>query len=170
MYVIVQLGGGICGAVLGRLIGGKAVVPMIGGGNGLLQAFLAEAIFTGLFILTILCVVPKSGQPHPYFGAAIGLALFVAVGCTASISGGSINPSVAVSLVLVGNLTKLHYALWVSFANAVGAIAGVIVYFLVDNGEDKSPETILREIRSKILHPKAASAGGSSEAAPLISA
>lgn len=68
IYVICQLGGGVCGAILGRLIDGSKVVPAIGAGHGLLQAFLAESIFTALFILTILSAVPKSGDPPSYFG------------------------------------------------------------------------------------------------------
>lgn len=68
MYWIAQFAGGFCGALLGRIIGGVGVFPAIGETHNFMQAFLAELVFTAVFILVILLVVPKSGTPGPYYG------------------------------------------------------------------------------------------------------
>lgn len=76
------------------------------------------------------------------------------------------NPAVALSLVLVKKVSKLHYALWVALANAVGGVVGTILFYFLDSDEDSDkPESILRDIRDRLVHPKM---GGAGEGDPLL--
>lgn len=169
MYWIAQFGGGFTGALLGRIIEGKSIYPAIGETHNFMQAFLAELVFTAFFILIILSVVPKSGKPEVHFGLTIGLTLFASIVCIASVSGASLNPAVALGLVLVKKVTSLHYALWVTCANAAGAIVATFIYFLFDNGDEQMhPDDILVELRDRLLSINPKTAGSTGETDPLL--
>ncbi len=169
MYWIAQFGGGFVGALLGRIIEGKSVYPAIGETHNFMQAFLAELVFTAFFILVILSVVPKNGKPEVHFGMTIGLALFASIVCIGSVSGASLNPAVALSLVLVKKVTSLHYALWVICANGAGAIVATFIYYLFDNGDEQMhTDDIVAEIRDRLMSLNPTTVGNTGETDPLL--
>lgn len=166
-YWVAQFSGGFCGALLGRILEGKSVLPAIGATHNFMQAFLAELIFTAFFILVILQVVPKSGKPESHFGATIGMTLFACIVAIGSISGASLNPAVALSLILAKNLTKLHYAVWVVGANAAGAVLATFIWYMLDSGDEElNPNQVLFELRDKILSLNPSANDGEME--PLV--
>ena len=134
-----------------------------------MQAFLAELVFTAFFILVILSVVPKNGKPEVHFGMTIGLALFASIVCIGSVSGASLNPAVALSLVLVKKVTSLHYALWVICANGAGAIVATFIYYLFDNGDEQMhTDDIVAEIRDRLMSLNPTTVGNTGETDPLL--
>lgn len=101
------------------------------------------------------------------FSAAIGIVYFAGIICTGSISGASLNPAVAISLVIVLKMNELHYALWVILANFVGAIIATIFYYLADTDEVRVSITAMR---NRMLHPSMKPAATTGETEALISA
>lgn len=168
-YWVAQFGGGFVGALVGKIVEGTSVHPAVGEGHNFLQAFLAELIFTAIFIFIILMVVPANGAPNPTFGITIGLTLFACVIAIGSISGACLNPAVASSLVLINKLTKLHYALWVALANAGGALVATFLYMLLYSEEKTlTPEEILHKMTSKLDEIKTGVTATDEETAPLV--
>lgn len=166
-YWVAQFGGGFVGALLGRILEGKSVEFAVGKTHNLMQAILAEFIFTTFFILVILQVVPKSGKPDMHFGATIGMTLFACIVAIGSISSASLNPAVALSLVLVKNVLELHYAVIVVGANAAAGVLATFIWYLLDNGDEQlHPNDILIELRNKMLSLK--TTGTDAETAPLV--
>lgn len=168
-YWVAQFGGGFVGALVGRILAGrgKSVTFAVGASHNVLQAFLAELIFTAFFILVILQVVPKSGKPETHAAATIGMTLFACCVATGSISGASINPAVALSLILVKNALEFHYAVIVVAANALGGILATFIWYLLDSGDEQlHPNDILIELRDKMLQLK--TTGTDAETAPLV--
>lgn len=132
LYWIFQVIGGLCGALLGGLIGGKAVAISRGADYYLLQAFLAELVFTALLCLTVLATATNSKvEGNSYYGAAIGSVVMVGAFSVAPISGAAFNPAVAFSLSLIHGINKVAYMLWIVLAQAAGAVAGAFLFYLV---------------------------------------
>lgn len=70
VYWLFQVGGGLCGALLGGIIGGKFIAVSIGPGFNLVQAFLAEFVFTTLLCFTVLGVATNSkAENNSYYGS-----------------------------------------------------------------------------------------------------
>lgn len=69
LYWIFQVGGGVLGALLGGLIIGKFATLAVGVGYSVLQAFLAEFVFTALLCFTVLAVATNSkAEGNSYYG------------------------------------------------------------------------------------------------------
>merc|ERR1712072_356620 len=65
---------------------------------GLGNAVLVEFVFTLLLTLCVLNVaLPKAAQGNEYFGLAIGGAVFSGIYACKNISGGVMNPAVAIA-------------------------------------------------------------------------
>lgn len=132
LYWMFQIGGGLCGALLGGLIGGKAVVVAKGPDFYLLQAFLAELVITALLCLTVLATVTNSKTDgNAYYGVAIASVILVGIVTCAPISGAAFNPAVAFSLAIVHGISKIAYMLWIVLAQAAGGVAGAALFYLV---------------------------------------
>jgi len=105
-YIIAQLIGAVCAALLNASIVGRrlAVLASLGGTypnsevlsfygvNPTLAAFVCEMVITFILVFTILCSTEKDA-PSGFAGLAIGLILGMNVTVAANISGGSMNPA-----------------------------------------------------------------------------
>ena len=141
MYILFQIIGAILGSAILYLLvtnGGNGG-PTTTGSNGfaegkMLQAFLAETIFTFVFVLVVLGVTSKKGNAS-LAGLAIGLTLVLVHIVCIPITGTSVNPARSIGPALFeGGLALKQLWLFI-VAPLLGAAlsAGVWKYI----GEDK---------------------------------
>eukprot|EP00172_Hildenbrandia_rubra_P002638 Plantae.Rhodophyta-Hildenbrandia_rubra.ctg3635.p1 GENE.Plantae.Rhodophyta-Hildenbrandia_rubra.ctg3635~~Plantae.Rhodophyta-Hildenbrandia_rubra.ctg3635.p1 ORF type:complete len:243 (+),score=49.02 Plantae.Rhodophyta-Hildenbrandia_rubra.ctg3635:147-875(+) len=137
LYWLFQILGAILGALVGLLVTGGAWVPTVGPHHNIVQAFLAEMIFTAILALAFLATATSSKvENNQYYGAAVGLTAFVAASSIAHVSGAVLNPAVSIGLYLAkGALHKVVYILWIILAQLVGAVLGACAFYLVDPEE-----------------------------------
>lgn len=132
LYWIFQVGGGVCGALLGALIGGKTAPVQRGADYYLLQALLAELVFTALLALTVLGTATNDKvDGNSYYGAAIGLVILAGAFTCHSISGAVFNPAVAIGLGIISGFKHLTYCLAVIAVNLGGGICGALLFYIV---------------------------------------
>lgn len=131
LYWLFQMIGAVAGAILGAAIrGGSVIAPARGAEYYVLQAFLAELVFTALLAYTYLATRTNSKvEGNSYYGIAIGLVTLVGSYCVAPISGAVFNPAITVSLCLVK--FQVAYILWSILAQAAGGIAGALLFYIV---------------------------------------
>lgn len=136
LYWIFQFAGAFAGALLGALIGGNYVAFAKGSEYYLLQAFLAELLFTALLCYVFLaCCSNSKVDGNSYYGLAIGLTVVVGTLCVSHISGAVFNPAIATALSLVHGIREIAYMLWIVLAQACGGIAGALLFYIVEPTE-----------------------------------
>ncbi|KAH9600592.1 Major intrinsic protein [Trypanosoma melophagium] len=146
-YFIAQMLGGVAAAFYCVLIhGNEFPVPNMGlDFLQMLRGFLAESIFTFVLTSVVLHVAISKQRDNNFYGFAIGTAVLVGGLTCGSISGGAFNPAVATSLIVVRCFVSFSdtgctpmASLWVYWASeAVGSIAGTILYLAVQNVEER---------------------------------
>lgn len=149
-YIISQLIGAVIGAgVLYLIASGRNgwILPEWGlGANGwgegylgnynLTSAFVAEAVFTFLFLFVILAVTSKYGN-STMAGLAIGVTLMLIHLVVIPITGTSVNPARSFGPAIFSGGTALSQ-LWLFFvAPILGAIVAAIIWKFGFETEDK---------------------------------
>jgi len=131
-YIIAQFIGGILAAVVYLVVYGTHFTPGMSANVTFVSAFLVEALFTFALVFVVLNVaVSKKAAGNQYFGAVIGLTIFVGATVGGAISGGAFNPAVGIAPLLVdfqnisANISNI--ALY-AFAPVVGALVASLVY------------------------------------------
>lgn len=130
LYWVFQLIGAFCGGLLGKLMSGQSVAPVPGAEYHALQAYLCEFVFTALLCFVVLATCTNSSvDGNSYYGAAIGLTVFVGIVAAGPISGGVFNPAVAIALgILAGHI---WYMIWIVVFQMLGGLAGACLFYLV---------------------------------------
>jgi MIP family channel proteins len=134
-YWIAQIIGGVIAAAVLRFVFSKTILEAVlnapgkGISNG--QAFVLEAIFTGLFLLVVTTLATDKRAPWNGVFAPFGIGLFIFIAATVCgpISGGSFNPARSLTPALVAG--KFDH-LWIYIVAPLlgGAIGGIIhAYF-----------------------------------------
>lgn len=132
MYMIFQIVGGLLGALMGGFIVGTYSMIKVGTDYSLLQALFAEVLFTFLLTFVVLGVATNSNvSGNHYYGAAIGMALMVAVITIGPISGCAINPAVALGLSIASGFENFLYVFYVILVDLLGGAAAAGCFFLV---------------------------------------
>lgn len=140
-YIIAQLIGAILGAgVLYLLVSGKSGFEMQewglgsnGWGEGYLgnfnvtSAFLAEAVFTGLFIFVILAVTSRYGN-STMAGLAIGITLMLIHLVVIPITGTSVNPARSLGPALFAGGKALAQLWLFIIAPVIGSIVAALIW------------------------------------------
>lgn len=119
-YVLFQCLGALAAAFVAYLITGTAVVPKPTSDITFVSIILVEAIFTFALASVVLHVATSQRTAHNnYFGLAIGLVLVAAAYSAGPLSGGVLNPAVAIGTTLVDleNIT-------LNFSNMIFYIVG----------------------------------------------
>ena len=103
IYVVFQLLGAFCAALLFNLIWGRSVGgPRPNADINVLKALAIEIIFTFALASVVLAVATsKKTAGNNYYGIAIGFTVMAAAIAGGSISGGAYNPAVATGPILV---------------------------------------------------------------------
>jgi aquaporin Z len=137
-YMAAQTLGAVLGsAILFVLAKGSGSATTLTGANGfadgsLVQAFVAEVVFTAVFVLVVLGTTAKGGAGN-FAGLAIGLTLVLVHIVCIPITGTSVNPARSIGPALFAG-TKALSQLWVfivaPFAGA--AVAAALWKFISD--------------------------------------
>merc|ERR1719240_1372528 len=100
------------------------------------DAVACEILYTFALCYVVLNVATASeNSPNHYFGLAIGFTVVSAAITIGAISGCSLNPAVSIGSMVaahfVHGLPALHFSSFYIFAPFVGAICGVLAFYLV---------------------------------------
>eukprot|EP01084_Bolivina_argentea_P269547 458130_1 len=143
MYFLMQFIGATTGGLFAWMIGGRAAAqwyPTVwqeetdyDNDFRLFQAFIAEFIFTYLYVSIYLhCIDDKRQSNNQFYGLSLGLCYAVTISAIGPISGGCINTALWFGCVLpalmtdqIGNGIGDCWIYWIS-PLAGGAVAGLI--------------------------------------------
>ncbi|WP_436418123.1 MIP family channel protein [Petrimonas sulfuriphila] len=133
LYIVFQIIGAILGsAILWFLAKESGSTTTLTGANGfaegqMAQAFVAETIFTFIFVLVVLGVTAKNGL-NKFAGLAIGLALVLVHIVCIPITGTSVNPARSIGPAIFQGGAALAQ-LWVFIvAPFLGAVIAAFVW------------------------------------------
>lgn len=139
MYMLFQVIGAILGsAILFTLVStGSHDGPTATGSNGyasgeMLQAFIAEAVFTFIFVLVVLGVTSKKGNAS-LAGLAIGLTLVLVHIVCIPITGTSVNPARSIGPAIFQGGEALSQLWLFIVAPLVGAALSAGVWKYLDS-------------------------------------
>lgn len=141
MYIISQVIGAIIGSsILYCLAKDSGSQTTLTGANGfaegaMMTAFVAEFVFTFIFVLVVLGVTSK-GALNDFAGLAIGLALVLIHIVCIPITGTSVNPARSIGPAIFQGGAALTQ-LWVFIvAPLLGAVLSAIVWKILDSKEN----------------------------------
>ncbi len=124
-YMLFQiLGASIASLLVLNIKGNNSIIAAT---PNIWNALLVEFIFTFALVYVVLNVaISKKTSGNSYYGLAIGFTLMTAAYAIGSISGGAINPAVAVGLTIMGlsSLNNLWIFIVANFAG--GALAAAV--------------------------------------------
>lgn len=142
MYIISQIIGAIIGSgILYFLAKDSGSTTTLTGANGfaecaMMTAFVAEFVFTFIFVLVVLGVTSK-GALNDFAGLAIGLTLVLIHIVCIPITGTSVNPARSIGPAIFQGGAALTQ-LWVFIvAPLLGAVLSAIVWRVLDSKENK---------------------------------
>ena len=140
MYMIFQVIGAILGsAILYVLAKDSGSTTTLTGANGfadgaLLTAFIAEVVFTFVFVLVVLGATSK-GANNKFAGIAIGLTLVLVHIVCIPITGTSVNPARSIGPAIFEGAHALSQ-LWVFIvAPFLGAAISALIWKVIDTEE-----------------------------------
>lgn len=141
MYILVQLLGGFCAALVFRFMYGGIYrfVPTPDLSLNIMKPLLLEVLFTFALTMVVLNVATsKKTAGNSYYGLAIGLTIFAAASAAGDISGGVFNPAVGLGPLVVdaafGGINMGHAWLYI-VGPCTGGILGSVVYRITNPDE-----------------------------------
>ncbi|MFV0310419.1 MAG: MIP family channel protein [Dysgonomonas sp.] len=139
LYMIFQVIGAIIGsAILYVLAKDSGSTTTFTGANGytdLLPAFVAETVFTFIFVLVVLGVTSK-GANNQFAGVAIGLTLVLVHIVCIPITGTSVNPARSIGPAIFQGAEALS-KLWLFIvAPFLGAAISAVVWKVIDTEQE----------------------------------
>lgn len=142
MYMVFQIVGAIIGAmVLSLLVGtGGHTGPTITGANSfdvgeMSQAFIAEAVFTFIFVLVVLGATDEKRGAGNMAGLAIGLTLTLIHIVCIPITGTSVNPARSIGPAIMEGGQALSQLWLFIVAPFVGAAFSALVWKFIGSGK-----------------------------------
>lgn len=122
-YIGVQILGALSAAFIAYLVTGNAIVPRPSTDITFITLILVEAIFTFALCSVVLhATTTKETVGNEYYALAIGLTVMANAFTIGPISGGVINPAVAIGMILV-DIPNLLY----NIGNMVFYVSGALV-------------------------------------------
>ena len=144
LYMIFQVIGGILGStILFILVStGSHSGPTLTGSNGfgegeMLQAFIAETVFTFIFVLVALGATDKKKGAGKLAGLAIGLTLILVHIVCIPITGTSVNPARSIGPALFEGGSAISQLWLFVVAPLTGSLASSIVWKTISHHSDK---------------------------------
>lgn len=138
MYMIFQVIGAIIGsAILYVLAKNSGSTTTLTGANGyteILPAFVAETVFTFIFVLVVLGVTSKNAL-NDFAGLAIGLTLVLVHIVCIPITGTSVNPARSIGPAIFEGAHALSQLWLFIVAPFIGAVIAAIVWKAIDTAE-----------------------------------
>jgi MIP family channel proteins len=139
-YMIAQCVGAVIGsAVLYILATGSGSTTTLTGANGyaegaMITAFIAEAVFTFIFLLVVFGATSK-GSADGFAGLAIGLALVLIHIVCIPITGTSVNPARSLGPALFEGGAALSQLWLFIVAPFIGAVAAAFIWRVIDTAK-----------------------------------
>lgn len=133
LYMVFQVIGAIIGSsILWFLAKDSGSATTLTGANGfadghMAQAFVAEMVFTFIFVLVVLGVTAKNGLNH-FAGVAIGLALVLIHIVAIPITGTSVNPARSIGPAIFQGGAALSQLWLFIVAPFLGAVISAVVW------------------------------------------
>ena len=138
MYMIFQVIGAIIGSsilfILAKDSGSTTTLTGANGYHDLVQAFVAETVFTFIFLLVVLGSTSK-GANNKFAGIAIGLALVLIHIVCIPITGTSVNPARSIGPALFQGGEALSQLWLFIVAPFLGAAIAALVWKGIDTEE-----------------------------------
>lgn len=138
MYMLFQVAGAILGsAILFVLANHSGSTTTLTGSNSytdLMPAFVAEAVFTFIFVLVVFGSTSK-GAPNGFAGLAIGLTLVLIHIVCIPITGTSVNPARSIGPAIFEGGAALSQLWLFIVAPFIGAIVAAVVWKFLDKEE-----------------------------------
>ena len=101
-YMVVQLLGAVVAALFVQLLMNTTFAPVPGPTATMLDALLAELVFTFVLVLVVLNVATDEATAgNSYYGLAIGFTVMVSAYAAGAVSGGAFNPAVGLGSAVV---------------------------------------------------------------------
>jgi glycerol uptake facilitator protein len=150
-YLVVQLAGGLLGAVLINAIFGSHISNLNGSGGTTVgaafsqtQAAVAEGLGTFLLLATIMALAIDRRAPAGFGGLMIGLAVACEIMVIGPISGGSVNPARTfgpyLATEIFGGSTPWNES-WIYWVGPlVGGALAALAYDLIAQPERAAPD------------------------------
>lgn len=139
MYMIFQVVGAILGSailyVLAKDSGSTTTLTGANGYSDLMPAFVAEAVFTFIFVLVVLGTTSKGGAGN-FAGLAIGLSLVLIHIVCIPITGTSVNPARSIGPAIFQGGEALSQLWLFIVAPFVGAALSAIVWKVIDTEKE----------------------------------
>jgi len=143
-YWLAQLAGGVAaGFTYSWIHHGAAFAVQPSAKFGLFQAAVAEIMFTSLLCYVVLCVaVSRTTKTADACGLAIGSCIVVGGNAIGHISGGFLNPAVALGAAVVSLMHggPIIYALEYTVFQCIGAVVAVGAYRLTHGQSEDGSE------------------------------
>ena len=138
VYICAQVLGGILGSALLWIISDAMGIAGTGA-NGfeepyLLSAFVAEVIFTFIFILTVLGSTDRDNKNPHFAGLVIGLTLVLVHIVCIPITGTSVNPARSIGPALFAGMEAISQLWLFIVAPVIGAVIAVPVWRAIKGG------------------------------------
>ena len=144
MYMVFQVIGAIIGSaiIFALLSTGGHVGPTETGSNGfaeggMLQAFIAEAVFTFIFVLVVLGSTDSKKGAGNFAGLAIGLTLVLIHIVCIPITGTSVNPARSIGPAIFAGGTALSQLWLFIVAPFVGAALSAVCWKVINPATEK---------------------------------
>lgn len=138
-YVAAQIFGAWLAATAVLLVTGETFAPAPGPDFGVVEALLAEVLFSFALILVVLNVATaKATAGNDYYALAIGATVMGGAYAVGGVSGGAFNPAVGIGPIVVDSLMGdgTFGNVWIYIVGPVfGALAAVPV-FRMQNPEE----------------------------------
>lgn len=139
VYVAAQLAGALAASLTLRFFltaAGKEIVSLgetvLAEGLSVSGGFVIETVLTFLFVLVILTVTGRNGDPH-MAGIVIGLTLIALILIGGSLTGASYNPARSFGPALVMGGAALSQLWFYTLSTLLGgALAAVVAKFILD--------------------------------------
>lgn len=154
-YMVTQVTAGVCAAMTYLVVFMHNFNLEPGTGYGIVEASIAEFIYTFMLcfvVLNVACASASAG--NQYYGLAIGFVIVAGGYAVGSISGGAFNPAVALGVDLVSLNRGFGYCFVYVLVEFAAALAAAGVFRLVrteDFGGAKSPTVLSARLLSEFL-------------------
>ena len=134
-YIIAQILGGSCAAILINLFTGGLDAPAKDTFNlGII--FVAEFLFTFALCYVVLhTATSKKTEGNSYYGLAIGSTVMVGAFAVGNICMGAFNPAVAISAIINGSVCCSCIAFLTIAANLIAGLCAALVYKFTNSEE-----------------------------------
>lgn len=150
VYVLSQLTGGVCATLMFWAVMGENFNVAPKPGFHWHEAATVEFLYTFMLAFTVLNVaVSVNNASKEFFGLAIGFVIVAGGYATGWISGGCLNPAVAISLDLISATKGFGYSLLYAGFELLGGACAAFLYQVIRDRDNSStfsmPQKLLCE-------------------------